>query len=330
MAKSENQKIKLITLKDILLQKTDEEHPMTTQQLIVELEKYGIKAERKSIYQDVLALEDLGLDIVKNTGRTNEYYVASREFELAELKILVDVVQSAKFITEKKSKELIEKLQAQTSQYAAKQLSRSVVIANRNKASNETIFYNVDGIYNAIANNHQISFYYLEWNINKELVPRKNGERYQVSPWNMIWFDENYYLIGYDEKVGIVKHYRVDKMQKLEEVSENRLGKEEMEAFDLARFSKTIFGMFDGEEMGITLSCQEHMIGIILDRFGKDVAVREMENGTVEVRVQVRVSSQFFGWLAALGSGVKIKTPESVREEYKTYIKTILDEMKNE
>lgn len=327
MAKSENQKIKLITLKDILLQKTDENHPMTTQQLIEELQKNGIHAERKSIYQDISALEDLGLDVVKNTGRTNEYYVASRDFELAELKMLVDVVQSAKFITEKKSNELIKKLEKQTNLYAAKQLERNVVIANRNKTSNETIFYNVDGIYHAIANHRQISFCYLSWNTKKELVPKKNGERYQVSPWALVWDDENYYLLAYDEKAEILKHYRVDKIQQLEECSEPRLGREQMDKLDMARFSKSTFGMFDGEETTITLSCESGMIGVILDRFGKDITIREIDDSRFEARVQVKVSSQFYGWLTALGKQVSIKSPANVRKDYQTYLREILESM---
>ena len=327
MAKSENQKLKLIVLRDILLRKTDEEHPMSTKELIRELEKEGIKAERKSIYSDIEALEGLGLEVIKIPGRSNQYYVAEREFELPELKLLVDVVQAARFITEKKARELIKKLEKQTSEYAAKQLTRNVVIANRSKTSNENIYYNVDVIHRAIAENQQIQFYYYEWNVEKKFVPRKNGERYQVSPWALIWDDENYYLMAYDEKVELMKHYRVDKMKSIECVEEGRLGKDVMKNFDMGAFSKTTFGMYAGEEAIVSLWCKSSMVGVIIDRFGKDIMMKPLDNGNFEARIPVKVSSQFFGWLTALGTNVKVIGPERVKEDYYQYLKDIMNGM---
>ncbi len=328
MAKSENQKRKLITLRNILLRKTDEDHPMSTQQLIDELEKEGIKAERKSIYSDIETLDSMGLEVFKLQGRSNQYYVTEREFELAELKLLVDVVQAAKFITEKKTRELIKKLENQTSEYAAKQLSRDVIIANRSKTANENIFYNVDEIHRAIAENKQIRFHYYEWNSTKEFVARKQGEWYQISPWALIWDDENYYLMGYDEQAKIMKHYRVDKMKEIESLDSVRLGKEEMDQFDMASFSKTTFGMFAGEEQMIQLQCEESMAGVIIDRFGKDIIIRKKEAGTFEARVLVKESPQFYGWLTALGIKVKIVAPVQVKDHYEAYLEEILREMK--
>ncbi|MGN0169171.1 MAG: helix-turn-helix transcriptional regulator [Lachnospiraceae bacterium] len=327
MARSENQKLKLITLREILLEKTDEEHPMNTQKLIDELAKRGISAERKSIYQDIEALEDVGLDIMKISGRSNEYYVADREFELPELKMLVDVVQAAKFITEKKSRQLIEKLEKQTSQYAAKQLSRDVVVANRSKTTNENIFYNVDVIHHAIAQDKQISFCYYEWNVKKEFVPRKNGELYHISPWALIWDDENYYLLGYDPEAKLMKHYRVDKMKNIDESDKKREGRKEMESFDMAAFCKSTFGMFAGEETMISVTGQESMVGILIDRFGKDIMIRPLEGDRFEARIPVKVSPQFFGWLAALDNKIQIASPDWVRQQYKDYLTNLLKQL---
>lgn len=327
MARSENQKLKLITLRDILLQKTDEEHPMNTQQLIEELAKQGIRAERKSIYQDIEALEETGLEIMKISGRSNEYYVAGREFELPELKMLVDVVQAAKFITEKKSRQLIDKLEKQTSVYEAKQLSRDVVVANRSKTANENIFYNVDVIHHAISQDRQITFCYYEWNVKKEFVPRKNGELYHISPWALIWDDENYYLLGYDAQAGLMKHYRVDKMKKIDETVEKREGRKEMEHFDLASFCKSTFGMFAGEETMISVTGEEAMVGILIDRFGTDITIRPLETNRFEARIPVKVSPQFFGWVAALNNKIQIASPDWVRQQYKDYLSDILEQL---
>ena len=326
MARSENQKLKLITLRDILLQKTDEEHPMNTQQLIEELAKQGIRAERKSIYQDIEALEETGLEIMKISGRSNEYYVAGREFELPELKMLVDVVQAAKFITEKKSRQLIDKLEKQTSVYEAKQLSRDVVVANRSKTANENIFYNVDVIHHAISQDRQITFCYYEWNVKKEFVPRKNGELYHISPWALIWDDENYYLIAYDGEAEIIKHFRVEKMLRITSTKEPREGAELFADFDVGAYTKKTFGMFAGEEETLTLICENALIGVIIDRFGQEVSVRKRDENTFFLRTKVAVSRQFFGWLSGLGKKVRLHAPEEVAKRYQTYLRDILQD----
>ncbi len=325
MARSENQKKKLITIRDILLKKTDEDHALTADSICAELLKYDISAERKSIYSDIRALEDIGLDVLKTSGREGGYYVASREFELSELKILVDVVQSAKFLTEKKSNALIDKLISQASEYQAKSLKRDVFIANRPKTDNENILINVDSIYKAMADNKKISFKYYAYNTNKELVARHEGSDYVISPWQLVWDDENYYLIGYDDKAEKVKYYRIDKMKKLSESSESRVGQDSLKTFDLAAFSKATFGMFDGAEKTVTLRCKDSMIGIMIDRFGKDIMVHPSnEEGYIEVVVKVNVSSQFFGWLCGLGKNVSIVKPADVAESYKAHLEEIL------
>lgn len=308
----------------LLLDKTDEEHPVTTKEVIEYLGRNGIAAERKSIYTDVDTLIDFGIDIIKVKERPGGYYLGSRQFELAELKLLVDAVQASKFITAKKSRELIGKLEALCSKDQAKQLHRQVVVTNRNKAVNENIYYNVDMIYTAIAENAKIRFQYFEWSVNKEMKLRRDGTFYVVSPWLLSWDDENYYLIAYDERSREIRHYRVDKMLRIGLLEEAREGKTQFDDFDIAGYSQKTFGMFAGEEATVLLNCDSSLIGVMIDRFGKDVMMREREAGHIQVRVDVAVSRQFYGWITGLGSSVRIEGPENVVRGYKEYLSEIL------
>ena len=318
------QKMKTLCLMQILMQRTDEKHMMTANDLAAALQEYGFKAERKSIYADVEALQQFGLDIVQQKGSNPGYYVASRTFELPELKLLVDSVQSSKFITARKSAELIRKLESMTSKYEAQQLQRDVFIYNRPKTENETIYYNVDQIHCALHCNAKISFQYAEWTTKKELQLKKNGALYMVSPWSLTWDDENYYLIAYDENADCIKHYRVDKMQKITVLDDCRIGKEKFMDFDLAAFAKKTFGMYGGQDEVVTLVCHNRMIGVMLDRFGQDVPLVPIDEEHFYVKPLVAVSPQFFGWLTGLGNVVRIDGPEHVKEEYKEYLEGIL------
>ena len=324
MAKSEKQKLKLLYIMKILEERTDKKHLVTTQDIIDELAANDISAERKSIYSDIDLLIGYGFDIIKVKERPVGYRLASRQFELAELKLLVDSVQSSKFITTKKSRELIRKLETLCSRDEARHLHRQVVVTNRNKTGNENIYYNVDMIYKAIEDNVKIRFQYFEWTVKKEMKLRRGGEFYEVSPWLLTWDDENYYLIAYDEKSGIIKHYRVDKMLKIELSVEKREGKESFGSFDIAAYSKKTFGMFAGEEETVTLCCDKNLTGVMIDRFGKDVAMRQKDEEHILVRVNVAVSRQFFGWVTGLGAAVKIEGPEQVQQGYREYLTEIL------
>ncbi len=326
MPKTEKQKLKLLYIMQFLTEKTDENHMVTTQDIIQYLATQDISAERKSIYSDIDLLIEYGMDIIKVKERTNAYYLASRQFELAELKLLVDSVQSSKFITTKKSRELIGKLETLCSKNEAKQLHRQVVVTNRNKTVNENIYYNVDMIYNAIEENVKVCFQYFEWSVNKEMKLRRGGKFYEVSPWLLTWDDENYYLIAFDSDSGIIKHYRVDKMLKIRLSVDKREGKEAFENFDIAAYSRKTFGMFAGEEETVTLCCKKELTGVIIDRFGKDVTMRPKEEEAILVRVNVAVSRQFFGWLAGLGAAVKVESPERIAKEYQDYLKEILEQ----
>lgn len=321
---AQNQKKKLLYLLQILRTQTDEKHMLSANALCEALRGYGISAERKSVYTDIEALQEMGVDIVQVKGANGGYYLGTREFELPELKLLVDAVQASKFVTKKKSQELIKKLEGLTSKYEASQLQREVYIFNRAKAQNETIFYNVDHIHNAILSDVQITFRYSEWTVKKELQLKKGGALYAVSPWGLTWADENYYLIAYDQKADMIKHYRVDKMQQMTLTSEKRLGKEKFQESDLASFAKKTFGMYGGEDEKVTLLCHNHLAGVVIDRFGQDVWMRPVDEQHFRAKVLVTVSRQFFGWVTGIGHEMQIVEPENVRIAYRDYLQKIL------
>lgn len=328
MPKSSNQKLKLLYLITILERLTDEEHPINASGLIEELGKYDICAERKSIYDDIEQLIRFGYDIELNKSKVNGgYYLSSRKFELPELKLLVDSVQASRFITQKKSRELIEKLETLCSVYDETQLKRQVYVLHRVKTDNESIYYNVNDIYNAIQSNKQISFQYLEWNEQKKKVPRKAGTRYQISPWALTWNEENYYLVAYDEQQDSIKHYRVDKMKDIMLLKEQRVGNQMFTHFDIASYCNKTFGMYGGEEETITLIFPNELSGVVIDRFGGEYTFKKEDDTHFSLRVSVAVSSQFFGWLAGIGKEVKILSPQKVQEQYRHYLQSILDSM---
>lgn len=326
MSKTEKQKLKLLYLLKILQEKTDEEHPLPTREIIDELAAYDIRAERKSIYDDIECLKLFGYEIEYIKARTGGgYYLAEREFELPELKLLVDAVQSSRFITQKKSRELIAKIEKLAGPFEGKQLQRQVFVVGRVKTENESIYYNVDHIHRAIQDNAPITFTYLNWNARKELEPRRDGRRYRVSPWALTWKDENYYLIAYDDTQEKIKHFRVDKMSNISQVEgERRAGAQAFGRIDIAEYTNRTFGMFGGETQTVTLMLPEELIGIILDRFGREIDIRRLPENRVSVRVRVTVSMQFYGWISGLGGEVTISGPGEVKEGYRDYLRRIL------
>lgn len=326
MAKSEKQKQKLLYIAKYLQEHTDETHAVSTPKLIEYLATEGIKAERKSIYNDIDTLNEFGMDIIRSDAHRGGYMLASRQFELAEVKLLIDLVQSSKFITEKKSRDLINKLETLVSKYDAKGMQRQVQVIGRSKTLNETIYYNVDMIHSAISQNVKIRFHYFEWDINKKMKLRREGQFYEVSPWKLTWDDENYYLMAYDEKADVIKHYRVDKMLDVSLTEGEREGKALFEKIDMASYTKKTFGMFAGAEKTVRLLCENSMVGVIVDEFGTEVSIRKEDDDHVVARMDIAVSPQFFGWLAGLGNRVQILAPADVREEYRFYLANIVSQ----
>ena len=316
MAKGENQKLKMLYLVKILSEETDDEHSLTTKDIITKLAKYDVNAERKALYRDFEELKAFGLDIIsEQIGRNVYYHLGHRDFELPELKLLVDSVQSAKFITEKKSKDLIKKLEALVSKYEAKHLQRQVVISGRVKTMNESVYYNVDAIHEAISSDKQIRFQYFQWTVKKKMELRKDGAWYVLSPWGLMWDDEYYYMLAYDAEDEMIKHYRVDKMLNIDIVDCKREGQKAFKSFDMPRYSKSLFGMFSGEQTSVTLEGTNDMAGVLIDRFGKDIILHPIDEEHFSAIVEVAISKQFLGWVIALGENIKITAPKAVVEQ---------------
>ena len=313
MAAGDKQKLKMLYLVKIFSEETDETHGLTQQEIVDRLAGYEVNVERRTLYQDIALLEEFGLDIIREqVGKSVLYHLGRRDFELPELKLLVDSVQSAKFITERKSRELIKKLEGLVSRNDASHLHRQVVIAGRVKTMNESIYYNVDLLHEAINAGKQIRFHYYRWNVKKEMELRRGGAWYVVSPWSLMWDDENYYMVAYDAGDAAIKHYRVDKMVDIRVMKETRVGKEAFRSFDLAKYGKQLFGMFGGEEVRVSVRGENHMVGIFIDRFGKDLIIRPDGDDHFTTSFEVAVSNQFLGWIFSLGSAVQITGPESV------------------
>lgn len=313
MAKRENQKLKLLYLAKILMEETDDAHALSRKEIMEKLNAYGFSADRKTLYSDFEELRAFGMDIItEHEGNHWTYYIGERAFELAELKLLVDSVQSARFITEKKSRSLIKKLENLVSRHEAKLLHRQVLISGRVKTMNESIYYNVDKIHTAINTNVRIRFQYFQWNVKKEMVLRHNGAWYNISPWALVWNEENYYLIGYDSESERLKHYRVDKMLRISVTSQKREGKKQMEDFDIASYSRQLFGMFGGNETHVLLEAKNDMAGILIDRFGKEIRIIPKGSDTFTARIDVAVSPQFLSWVIGLGRGVRVIGPPEV------------------
>lgn len=329
MSRGMNQKFKFTYLMEIMQAKTDDEHSLTMPQIMSELEKYDVTAERKSIYADFADMTDkFGVEIIKEqVGRDTYYHVGARKFELAEVKLLIDAIQSSKFITQSKSKELITKVKSFVSEHQAKQLQRQVFINDRVKTMNESVYYNVDYIHTAINENKKIKFNYYRWDVNKKLVPRHNGDSFTVSPWALTWDDENYYMVAFDDIDKTIKHYRVDKMMKIGIIDEKRDGKDAFKNFDMAEYSKATFGMYQGTKTLVKIRFANHMVGVFIDRFGKGITIVKVDDEHSEINVNVNVSPQFFGWIFSLGKDVKVVGPSEVVEKMKEAAKTFIENL---
>lgn len=322
MAKNADQKLKLLYLLKILLRETDAEHTLSMAEILERLEQAGLRAERKSIYDDFAALERFGCPVERRRGENHTvgYYVEARMFELPELKLLVDAVQSSNFITRQKSRVLIEKLSGLASRWEAQSLQRQVHLSDRVKTMNESIYYNVDQIHTAILHNARITFHYFDWTVQKEKRLRRGGALYCVSPWALTWSEGNYYLVAFDGEYGDIKHFRVDKMLHIAVTDQRREGQGKFRQFDMARYSQKVFGMFGGREETVTLECQNDLAGVIIDRFGRDVTLFPTKD-TFMVSVSVMVSNNFFSWVLQFGGRMRIVAPGDVVKEMQALLR---------
>lgn len=318
MSKKSGQRGKLLALYRVLWQETDEGHPLSAPELVSRLAERGIPAERKSIYDSVETLRELGVEVLHEPNRG--YYLAERTFQLPELKLLVDAVQASKFITVRKSRDLIRKLEGQASRYQAQTLHRQVYVALRARSMNESVYYAIDAIHAAITENRQIAFQYFDYNVAGEKVLRHGGRFYRVSPFLLLYNSDFYYLIAYDQGSNSLRHYRVDKMLRLTMKKAPRQGAEALEGFDIERYTDTHFSMFRAPQRDVTLRCENRFSSVMVDRFGEGISMAPEDEAHFTLTVRVAVSEQFYGWLFGLGGGVVVAAPQEVRQEMKRYL----------
>lgn len=329
MSKRENQKLKILYLLDILRSRSDAEHPLSAARLIELLEERGIAAERKSIYDDIGELRRYGADIVRIGGKTGGFFLASRTFELPELKLLVDAVQSSRFITEKKAAVLIQKLESLASIYDAAQLSRQVYVSGRVRTMNEQVYYNIDALHAAIHAGRKIDFLYFDLAVDFSGSERfgkryrRAGARYTVSPFALCRENENYYLVGCDADSRALKSYRVDKMEKIRVLPAAR-DAAAFSALSPAEFAKQRFGMFGGQTERVRLYFDAELAGVAADRFGKDAFVTPAGENGFSLTAQVQISPQFFSWIFGLSGGARILSPPAVAEAYAAMLREAL------
>jgi predicted DNA-binding transcriptional regulator YafY len=326
MAKNPNQKLKILYIMRMLMRETDEAHGLTMADIIDRLDEHGIKAERKSIYDDIALLCDFGLDIIKRKTSSTEYYIGSRDFEHTELTLLIDAVQSSKFLTEKKSAGLIRKLGALTSVHEATKHDKQVYVAGRVKMQNESIFYNVDAIQRALSSKRKISVLYYDYDLSKKKIVRKDGGRYTVNPVGLTYIDEYYYLVTYSEEHGDFANYRADRMMGIDVLDEPAARIPKTMHFNISEYCRHSFSMFSGEDVHVQLVFHKSLMNAIIDRFGKDVQVEKIDDDFGRAHVVVSTSGPFFGWLTQFGNQIAIDAPDDLRDEYAEFLENILEQ----
>ena len=323
MPKSDNQKLKIFYILDYLQKNSHPDHPVRASELIAMLEKYDIRCERKTVYSDIAALQDYGVDIVSIPGKSGGYYIASRNFELPELKLLIDAVQSSRFLTEKKSRELIEKLCRECSVHEAKLVRRDVLVSGRVKSMNETIYYNVDAIQEAIGQNVQITFRYFDWNLDGS---RKYREKtYVASPYGLCQDNENCYLLAYSDRHGITS-YRVDRMADIRLSDESRIPCPELTGKNLVEHANRLFQMFSGEANDVKMRFHRSLVNVVVDRFGRETMLIPDGEDHFVFTTKVAVSPLFLSWVIGFGSKAKILHPQSVADQCMALCREVLNQ----
>ena len=316
-----NPRIRILAVLDILMERTDKEHRLNARQISDILEKeYDLASDRRTLYAEVESLIEYGIDIHQIKGRHGGYYVEKREFDFAELKLLVDAVQSSKFISEEETRRLIRKLEKLCNRYDAKELSGQVTIINRPRTGGDDSYAQVALLHEAIYQNKKIRFQYTTWNARKQRVPRHEGQFYTASPLSLVYAEEKYYLVAYDEDAQTVKHFRVDKIISLSILEEAATPLE----FDAPSFARKTFSMYGGEDVNVVLRGKESLVGTLMDHFGTDIFLHPDDAGYFKAGVMVSVSPTFFGWLMGLGDGIEILKPSWVRDAFKEHVKKVL------
>lgn len=323
MPKGKNQKVKLIKILEILKNESDEEHPMSTNALIKRLRDYDIEVERKTLYDDIECLNECGYEIMTVKTNANYYYIDDRTFSVAELKILLDAVNASHFVTEKKTRELTEKIAALGGNYRAEMLKRHVVSLDT-KHTNEKIYYNIDSLNDCIERGKKARFRYFQYNLSGKHEYKREGEEYLVSPINLICSEDNYYLVAYSDKYDNVAHYRVDRIDGVT-ASEEDVSEKCKKRAAQPKTNKKVFSMFKGEDHKVTLLCDQSLINVVVDRFGENAIMTKSDDGKFTVSANILVAPTFYSWVFTFGDKMKILSPQKVVDE----MKALVDSVKN-
>jgi hypothetical protein len=317
-------RIKLLKIWEILCQETDEEHPMPSTVLIDKLAEVGVSCERKTIYRDIETLCEYGYEVKCERAKKNQYYVVDRSFDLPELHILLDAVQGASFITEKKTKELVDKIADLAGSRKGEVLKRNLVAFNNTKNTNEVIYYTIDEIVRAISEKKKIEFKYFDYDSSHKKVYRKDGAVYKVNPYATIFSENNYYLLAYNDKNRKIKHYRVDRMDSVNKLKEAIIPLFEDNAeFDVMQHKKELFGMFGGEEERVTFDVDKSLLDVMFDKFGVKTQFVSIGDGKYRFSANIQVSPVFMGWCCTFGEKLKLVAPNKVVEKFKTHIESL-------
>ena len=302
----------LLLLQRYLYEHTDDQHPVSVTDILTFWQQHGIQAGRKSVYSAIEVLQSSGMDIVCVKSTQNRYFVGERLFELPELKLLVDAVESSRFITEKKSTALIKKLGHLTSTAQAEQLNRRIYMGGTPKPENESIYYNVDTIHNAVQKKQQITFQYFEYTPKKEKILKHDGYKYRFSPYAMIWNRDCYYAVGWSEKHGKIAQFRVDRMTAVEPLEQTAV---QTLDFDPAEYVRKVFGMYPDNLCTVELLCDNEVMRSVIDRFGENVRTETVDEQHFRATVEVAPSPPFFSWIFTFGGKIRIISPLTVLEE---------------
>jgi len=325
MADQSIKKIKLLRLMELLREETDEQNPMLASTVCKRLAARGVEVDRRVLTRDIDVLNEYGYEVMSTMiGHEKAYYVVERSFSVPELKILIDAVQAATFITDKKTPEFIEKIAALGGAHRADILKDNIVCFNTRKHSNETIYYNVDCLEDAIQANKKVIFLYYDIDEHGDKVFRRDGHHYVVEPIALIFNDDNYYLTCYSEKHDNIANYRVDRMSSVEMIEDDISEKALQFRGKVDCYTEQVFKMYGGSAEKVSLEFDDTLIGVVYDKFGEDTKMVRTGENTIVASVDVQISPTFFGWLFQFGSKMKILSPTNVADEYKKQAKQVL------
>ncbi len=324
MSKSFQQKQKILYVAQMLMEETDEKHPLSMRGMIAYLKHKGIKAEQKNLSEDLTVLQDMGMEIKYRRCRPSGYYLVSRKFEMDEVRILLELVHSSALLADNRKKILLQKLETLTSIHNARELKEHLIIDKSKKTGAEETYECLRLAYDAMDKDCQISFWYYKWSLTEENQLTRSGERLLFSPWGIVSRDARYYMIGIDNRSGIVKNCRLDRMKDVRLEKENRTGDSFFRNINAVEFATKTFGILGGNEEEVFLEFKRELLGKVVDHFGENIQIVQAGEEKFTVSVQVRAGKEFFGWLTGIGTDAKIIQPENILVEYKKYLKKIL------